>query len=136
MPTTLETYDATLELIPKQYPQDARTDDGVVTASLTLAKGTVLGKVTATGKLAAYNDSLSTGVERAVGILKHSIATDASGNVYFGTSAVPGSLNPPHRTAEFYTAGVFDTADLTGYDAAALVDFGGRVMHNGFIRIP
>jgi hypothetical protein len=134
--SALSTYTAANILQPKQRPEDARQDAGVFGVSLTLAKGTVLGKKTSDGKLYAYNDSLTNGTEVAVGILMQSIITDSSGNVFYGDSATAGEFNPPHETAAYWQSGIFDTADLTGYDAAALVDFKGRVLANGFILIP
>lgn len=135
MPTQIDTYNAS-KLEPALYPEDARIDAMAIAPSLTLVAGTVLGKITATSKGAAYNNALSTGVETAVAILVYDTATDASGNVYLGGSAVPSALNLPHATAPVYVAGVFDTADLTGWDANAKTDFGGRTLPSGYVRIP
>jgi hypothetical protein len=135
MPVTLETYNAA-KLEPAEYPQDARIDAAQLAPSTTYARGTVLGKVTATNKLAAYNNALATGVETAVAILVYDVVTDADGNHYLGTNAVASSTNLPHKDASVYVAGVFDEDDLTGWDANALADFQARRLPSGFIRIP
>lgn len=135
MPTTLNTY-LVDKLEPAEYPHDARIDAAQLAPSLTLASGTVLGKITATGKLAAYNNVLTNGTETAVAILVYDTATDASGNHYLGNTATPGRDNLPHKDTSIYIAGVFRTTDLTGYDAAAATDFHARVLPSAFIRIP
>jgi hypothetical protein len=78
----------------------------------------------------------ATGLETAVGILGTDLTTDSSGNMYLGTSSTPTSLNPPVNSTHMFVAGTFNTSDLTGYDAAALVDLGGRTLANGYVRIP
>ncbi len=135
MPVTLSTFNAT-KLEPAEFPQDARIDAAQLGASLTLAAGTVLGKVTATNKLAAYNDTLTNGTQVAVGILVYATCTDASGNHYLGATATASEANLPHKDASVYIAGTFRTTDLTGYDAAALADLQGKALPSGFIRIP
>lgn len=127
MPTLISTTTPD-SLEPAIFPELARTIAAELAPSLTLAKGTVLGKITATGKLAAYNDSLTNGVEVAVAILKFAVVTDSSGNAYFSDSDVASPINLPHREVPVYIAGCFATADLTGYDANALADFKGRVL--------
>lgn len=135
MPVTLDTY-SNAKLNPAEYPQDARIDAARLTASVTLAAGTVLGKITATNRLAAYAPGASNGTEVAVAILVYATATDASGNHYGGGSASPSALNMPHQDCSIYIAGVFDTTQLTGWDAAAAVDFGARTLPSGYVRIP
>lgn len=135
MPTTLDTY-AAAKLEPAEFPEDARVDAASLAPSLTLPKGQVLGKITATGKLAAYNNALADGTQTAVAILVYATATDASGKHYLGNSALPSALNLPHNDASIYIVGTFDTTLLTGWDAAALADFTGRTLPSGFVRIP
>ena len=134
MPTTLEVY-SNDRLTPAQYPEDARKTAGKLGVSLTLAAGTVLGKRTSNGLLYAYNDALTDGTNVAVGILEYATKTDSSGNAFFGDSTTASSLNVPHQTVPYFVSGTFDTADLTGYDAAALADLNGRVLASGFIKI-
>ena len=135
MPVTLESWNPA-KLEPKSFPQDARIDAAMLGPSLTLAKGTVLGKKTADDKLYAYATGAADGTETAVAILVHDVKTDANGKHYLGTDAVASSINVPKDTIAVYVAGVFDTDELTGYDAAALADMNGRLLPSGFIRIP
>lgn len=87
--------------------------------SLTLAPGTLLGKLTATGKHAAYNDALATGVEVAKPLFtQYAITTDGDGNV---TSL--GDI--PQPTGPCFTQGYFRAEDVVGLDAAGLVDIKG-----------
>jgi len=239
MPTQLQSYNP-VKLEPIMFPQDARLDAGRFGASLTIAKGTVLGKKTSDSKLYAYvqpnrvqtlaiggtlsaggfrllfidkdgveqvtpliaynantaaiqaaidavipqvaaasvvvaggtaitattltfsgtgyagkpqelvrllpdgltgmttgsiTDSTTLiGTEVPVGICQCTIKTDASGNVYFSDDAVPSTINPPHATAPLYVNGTFDTADLTGWDAAAATALKARTLNSGFVQ--
>lgn len=135
MPTTLETFNPA-KLEPVTFPEDARIDAAMLGASLTLAKGTLLGKRTSDSKLYAYDDTKTDGTQTAVAILVHDVKTDASGNHYLGTNAVASTTNLPHRDTSVYVAGCFDTTELTGYDAAAKADFGARLLPSGWLRIP
>lgn len=101
-----------------------RVEAVVFSASKTIAKGTALGRVTATNKWEAYNDGGSSGVEVMRGIAMYSIVTDSSGNVFYGTSAV-SEQGPGELTAPIYISGDFFVADLTGIDANGLADMKG-----------
>lgn len=86
--------------------------------SLALAQGTLLGKITATGKYAAYNNAAVNGTETAVPLITmYAVTTDVNGDVtnfssFGGTS----------EAAPVYTGGYFRSEDLTGLDAAGLTD--------------
>lgn len=80
----------------------------IVSGAGELAKGTVLGKITASGKYDAYDNTDNDGTETAKLILAN--AVDA-------TSA--------DVKASAYASGSFNEAALTGIDAAAKVDFEG-----------
>jgi hypothetical protein len=133
MPTTLNTYSFD-QLEPKEFPELAKTDAVKFGASLTLAKGTVLGKRTSDNKHYAYNDALTDGTNVATCILKCTIKTDSGGNVFFGDSTTATVDNMPHAEAPVYVAGVFDTDDLTGYDANAKADLGGHLTPAGWLK--
>jgi hypothetical protein len=124
MLTNVRTY-TNARLQPAQYPHLAQHNAGVFGPSLTIVAGQALGKKTADGKLYAYADANSF----------YSFVTDANGQAFIGGSTTPGEDNPPQTTMPYYWAGVFDTADLTGHDAAALADLKGFVMPSGFIKI-
>lgn len=127
MPTSATNTFQGSKLEPARGDQ-AQPEAVPITPSLTLAKGTVMGRVTATNKWSAYNDALSTGVEVARGILMYSIVTDASGNVFYGTSAV-SEQGPGELTAPIYINGDFFVADLTGLDANGLADLKGFLVY-------
>lgn len=87
-----------------------RVVGGTVVSGQTLAAGTLLGRVTASGKYAAYNDALATGVEVCKGILLKAVA------------AVGGDV-----LCDILVSGTVKYDQLVGYDAAALVDLKGTV---------
>jgi hypothetical protein len=138
MPQTLDTI-SNARLQPAMWPEDARWTAARFTTSVTIARGTVLGKITATGVLAAYANANSDGTETAVAIAMYDMKTDANGRVYFvsgSTAAVETAEVKSFLTAPVYIAGTFDAADLTGEDANALTDFKASTLFNGLIRIP
>lgn len=94
-----------------------------IKASSTLAQGTMLGRVTATGAYAAYATGAADGTETARCILQYAVTTDASGNV-----TLEGELGVTRKTAPVWIAGFFATEDLTGLDAAGVVDLAGSVV--------
>lgn len=79
-----------------------------------------------------YNDSATNGLQKAVYIAAYSGKTDALGNVFLGEDDADGALPTTgfssymDSTLEAYYGGFFHIADLTGLDAAAIVDFGAR----------
>lgn len=72
---------------------------------------------------AAYSDGASDGTQVARAILVHTIRTDGFGRVIYGdqTTSEHGGTD---STAPVYIGGYFNTADLTGLDAAAVTDLG------------
>jgi hypothetical protein len=135
MPTTLETWNPA-KLETAHFPHDTRTMAVKLGNSLTLARGTLLGKRTSDSKHYAYDDTKTDGTQTATAILVHDVITDSSGNHFVGTSTAASSLNLPHKDTPVYVAGTFFTAQLVGYDAAALADFQGRLLPDATLRIP
>lgn len=82
------------------------------------AAGTVLGKITASGKYDAYADGNADGTETAVGILADD--TDA-------TSA--------DKFAEMYIRGNFVVSKLTGLDANGIADIPGARSIEGVLYL-
>ncbi len=125
MPTTpRETYTVTC-LQPHMDPGDARTIDVEFEASLTLAAGTLLGRVTATGRHKAYTTAAvdGSGVWEGL-ILQWPITTDASRNV-----SIQGDDNAStSKTAPAFWKGAFKCSDLTGLDTDAVADANARVI--------
>lgn len=121
-----------VKLEPYMAPSTARTLAGQITASLTLARGTVMGQITATGKWKAYATGNVDGSQVPKGFLVYDIVTDASGNVVFGpTGAVADLTRGFDATAPIYWKGTFLQSDLTGLDAGAITAFGSRVQGVG-----
>ncbi len=104
----------------KAYSPPPRLEGGtIVAAAGNLAAGTVLGRITASGKYTAYNNGATNGSEVAVGILRTHV--DASGAA--------------DKLAEIIFAGVLKNDQLTGLDANAISDLGGRqdTVRNEFV---
>ena len=104
----------TAKNILARTPTEQLQSRGVTIASgQNLDVGTVLGKVTATGLYSAYSNSNSDGTQTALGILQH--PCDATGG---------------NQVAGMYVRGAFLYDQLTGIDAAAVTELGGRVVGN------
>lgn len=74
-----------------------------------LAEGTILGKITASGKYAVYADGASDGTQTAVGILAEYV--DASGG---------------DKVSHMYLKGLFVESELVGLDANGKSDLGSK----------
>jgi len=104
------------------YKQIIASDTGHESVSVVVAQdaaaaadmeaGTVLGRITATGEYAPYDDTAGDGTEVARGILKTPISQD---DLIAGTN-----------DAAMYYRGAFLTDKLVGMDAAGLVDLYAR----------
>jgi hypothetical protein len=93
------------------YSPPPRLDGGTIVAGAgDLASGTVMGRITASGKYTAYADGAGDGSQEAVAILRSHV--DASGSV--------------DKIGELVFAGVLKNDQLVGLDAAAIADLGGR----------
>lgn len=86
--------------------------------NLTLAKGTVLGQITATGLWIAYLPGAVDGSQIPRAILAYDCVTDGSGNVTIGG----GNQNETYLTAPAYFIGDFLASELTGLDATAITN--------------
>ena len=94
-------------------------------ASLTIAKGTILGELTATpGEFKAYATGNADGSETAKAILPWDITTDGSKNITVGGA----EFGVTYKSIPVYVSGQFKTSELTGLDAAGIVDFGGHLL--------
>jgi hypothetical protein len=113
---------------PYMDPRSARTVALQFSASQTLARGTVIGQITATGKAKAYATGNVDGSQNPVGILAYDVVVDASGNVVYGTTGAAVDLTRGQEiTGEVYYKGTFLQSDLVGLDAGAITAFKGRV---------
>jgi hypothetical protein len=135
MPTTaLNTYSEDV-LIP-MYPDIPHPELPIkLPNSVTYAKGTVLGPVTASpGTYKAYATGNVDGSETATCILKYPIATDASGNHFIGTSTAASNFGESRKDCPAYFGGAFKTAEFPSsgagsLDAAGLADLQGIILH-------
>ena len=117
------------------YPSDQVPAPSIavtIAASQTIAKGTVVGQVTADGTYKAYASGSSDGSQIPKGITQRAVATDASGNITFGTATGGGLWGETSLTCPIFIGGSFQTSELTGLDANAVTKLGGTfVTGNG-----
>lgn len=83
-----------------------------VKSGVTLAKGTVVGKVTSSGLYAAYDNTATDGTEVAAGVLATHVDTAST------------NLNQATEARIYRGFGVLKTDQLVGMDAKALQDLG------------
>lgn len=127
MLSTLTNY-ANNRLTPALYPEDARWTAVAFEPSLTLARGTVVAPKGTNQTFLAYDGATNTA---ALGFLMYDIRTDVNGKVYMGGSTNAAEVNNiPQETAPVYTAGTFDTTELTGLDATSRANLNGRLLGN------
>lgn len=127
MPTQpFQTWQPSLGKLDPIYPNgDARTVN-VRLAAGTYVKGTVLGEITATpGIFRPYLAGNSDGSQVARGILQYACVVDASGN-----TTLAGEFGQTQMGVPMYIGGgsVFNTAELTGLDAAAVTALGASLI--------
>lgn len=72
---------------------------------------------------------------RAVGLLLHTVVTDAYGRVTHG-DAQPGPTHAPSDMASVSFGGAYRVGDLTGFDAQVLADLGGQALFGGSLSDP
>jgi len=124
MPTVATDTYTNIRLDPYINPEEAMKSIRHVAfvPSQTLAKGTILGQVTATGLWKAYATGNSDGSETARLVLQYSIVVDGTGLVTIGNEPVA------KKTAPCYTRGDFRSEDLVGLDAPGLLEMGGHIV--------
>jgi hypothetical protein len=118
-------------LQPHMNPDIARTMAVTMKAAVqNLARGTILGQVTATGRYAVYNDALSDGTEVARGILMYDIQVASDGTITISSTSTQSGGDNYQTTLSIpmFTRGTFLCSELTGLDAAALVDLHGHLL--------
>lgn len=114
------------------YAADKALEQAVNLApSLTLAKGTVLGELTATpGTFKAYASGNSDGSQVPKCILRYDAVSDASGNITLG-SGPAGTTEHAGMTVkavDAFFSGYFKASELVGLDAAGLTAMGGHIV--------
>ena len=93
----------------RQVPVTLAVDAGV-----TLEPGTILGRITASGKYGAYDGAAGNGLETATGVLEER-----------------ANIGDSESTVAMYRSGTFINANLVGLDAAAIVDLGATLSEDG-----
>jgi hypothetical protein len=123
MPTAAQLTFTNTGIVPF-YPGFTPKRHGVkLPNSVTYARGTVLGEITATpGVFKAYASGAVDGSQIPKAILEHDCATDASGNVTLGPTAGGSEWGQTQPYASAFFAGDFATGELVGLDAAALTN--------------
>lgn len=111
MPTT--TTWTPIEILA--YTQNPAAIPVTIASGQNLAKGTVLGRITASGLYSAYNNGNSDGTEVADGILKDVVNASSTGTNQDTESAM-------------YVEGAFLEDQLTGLDSNAKTDLNGRTV--------
>lgn len=107
-----------------------RADEAVVRnvnlkASTVFAAGTLVGEITASpGVYGPYATGNVDGTQNPVGVLQYACATDASGNITFGSIAGTSEWGLTSKGAPIYVSGIFRTEDLVGLDAGAVTKLG------------
>lgn len=94
--------------------------------STVFAAGTIVGEITASpGVYGPYATGNVDGTQNPVGILQYACATDASGNITFGSVAGTSEWGLTSKGAPMhYSGGTFRTEDLAGLDAGAVTKLG------------
>jgi len=87
---------------------------------ITVAKGTVMGQITASGLWIAYLTGASDGSQTARAISQYDVVVDGSGNHTIGG----GDLGWTEVGAPVYLNGLFRTTELVGLDAGAVTSLG------------
>jgi hypothetical protein len=135
MPTAAANTWGNAGLEPCYRGNDAKRIHVALSASLTLARGTVLGETATAGEYAAYVDTTATDPAKA--ILEYDVTTDGSKNI---TISGFGELGVTRKTCPAFVSGFFRTTELTGLDAAALVNLGAHLISgtvaDGVLCIP
>ncbi len=110
---------------PIRDPENALVENFNIPNSTVIAKGTVVGEITASpGVVKAYASGNSDGSEVPIGIMQYDVASDASGNVTYGGAAGASEWSQTEKGVRVYVRGMFSTADLTGLDANAVAKLG------------
>lgn len=147
MPTAATNTYGMNQLVPMYEPLEECELPVTLPASVSYAKGTVLGPVTATpGLMKAYVDAATDGSGIAKAILPMDCATDASSNITVGSlTAGAAPWGATSKTVNAYFRGTFKTSELVqsgagAWDAAARADLYARLYFgtdaDGVVHIP
>jgi hypothetical protein len=110
-------------ICPWIRPEMASEQNVKLPNSTTVAKGTLLGEITASpGNFKAYASGNVDGSQVPKAICQYDVVVDGSGNHVWGG----GQLGESRPYAPVWLAGYFRTTDLVGLDANAMTTAGWR----------
>lgn len=120
--------------------KDATNLTGGTSPDLTITTNTQVGAAGTPGTFAPYSETATDGSQVASAIAVYDMQTDASGNVTFSSTASQsgGPHGETYKTAPVYVSGYFNTADLTGLNAAAVPQLGRLeqgTLSSGILRV-
>ena len=122
-----------LQLLPFKYPARALTDAYQPAPSLTVARGTIMGQITATGLVTPYAAANTDGSQVPLGPVMYDFTTDVNSLITLGSGTGTGvsfGIAQPHDVSiPIYLCGIFLEADLTGLDAGAVTALKAREMY-------
>lgn len=124
MPATAQdTYAiATNRLDPVLKAEEAILININIVPSQMLARGTVMGELTATpGTFKPYASGNVDGSQIPKGVLQYALTTDGGGNI-----TIANEFGIAQKAAPMYVSGIFKTTDLAGLDANAVAVLQGR----------
>lgn len=134
MPTTPTLTFTNTGLVPFYGGYQPKRQGVKLPNSVTYARGTVLGEITASpGTFKAYASGAVDGSQNPKAILEHDCATDASGNITLGPTAGGSEWGQTQPYASAFYAGDFATGELVGLDATAITNSGGWRLLNGTV---
>lgn len=113
-------------------PENARTRAARFTPSVTIAMGTILGEITASGLLKPYASGNADGSQIPRAIAMYPMVVDASSKVTISGDPTGILLND----APVFWRGAFLIGDLVGIDATALTNAVGWRMLIGAVGSP
>lgn len=121
MPSAAQNTYSNNYLVPMYDADEALCQPVNLPASVTYAKGTVLGEVTATpGLFKAYASGSSDGSQVPKAILQYDCATDSSSNITIGAAAGGAAFGVTAKSVPAYFSGYFKTAELVQSGAGAI----------------
>src|SRR5262245_14499490 len=130
MPATASNVYSNQCLAPMYAPELALSHHVKLPNGVTLARGTVLGEITASpGTYKAYASGSSDGSQIQRALLAYDVVVDGSGNITVG-GGDQGVIQP---SVQAYFSGFFRTSELTGLDAGALTANPSWALINGTV---
>ena len=97
--------------------------------SETYARGEVLAESVDTPGTFLKRDPAATLTGPATHILRYACVTDADGNITYGGAGSVNEFPDTRLDTNAYISGIFKCEDVSGLDADALTELGGRILY-------